>query len=101
LLLPQDSAVLLSHTQWYKEVIMRTLAMFAAVMLSMLFVLLIVDVYDSYFNQQPVAAALSNANAEYERSMKKLCETYRKWQALPEIAHQTTNMDAVCEKISE
>jgi hypothetical protein len=80
---------------------MRTFAMFAAVIVSMLLLLVAVDVYDWHFNSQPADAALSNTNADHDRSMKKLCETYRKWQALPEIAHQPTGMDAVCEKIGE
>ena len=78
---------------------MRTLAIFALFIISLLIVLLLVDLYDSYYNRQPAAAALSSVNAEYERSMKKLCETYRSWQALPEINHEYTNMDTICTKI--
>jgi hypothetical protein len=78
---------------------MRTLAMFIAVIVSMLVVLVVVNVYDWHFNRHPADTALSNTNADNDSSMTTLCETYRKWQALPEINQIYTGMDAICTKM--
>jgi hypothetical protein len=80
---------------------MRTLGMLAAFIVSILVLLFLIDLYDSHFNRQPVATAVSKVDADYLRSMKALCETYRKWQALPEVEHDYTGMDEICTKIEK
>lgn len=80
---------------------MRTLLMLAGVMAAMLVLLGVISIYDSYVNTPVPVASVSNTDADTDQSMKSLCKLYRTWQALPEIAHQTTDMDAVCKKIGE
>ncbi len=80
---------------------MRTLLMLACVMAAMLVLLGVISIYDSYVNTPEPAESVSKMDANPDQSMKELCKLYRKWQALPEIAHQTTDMDTVCEKIGE
>lgn len=78
---------------------MRTFVTFCAVMASMLIALFSIDLYDSYVNRQTTDTVVSTINADHLRSMKSLCESYRKWQALPEIVNDYTNMDPICTKI--
>lgn len=80
---------------------MRTLIMIMGVIAVLMVLLGVISIYDSYVNTPEPAASVSKTDANTDQSMKSLCKLYRKWQALPEIAHQTTDMDAVCEKISE